>query len=354
MKATDDEVHRRDVLRIGGLAAVGMAALSQPALAAHLGEIARALTPYNLSEPSTDTQAPQLAALARAVASAKRNYQACRYAAVLGELPALLDDANLACSVMSGDDLRQAHHLAADAYQVVGSVMLKLGDSALAALAADRSMVAAIRNEDPAVIGASARIITHSLMSGGYARRAVEIATRAAERMDHEVTTPSPDTISVYGALILRGAIAAAKVGNRAGTASLLDEAEDAARRLGRDDNAHWTSFGPTNVLLHRVNVALELGDAGTALDLANRVDLTKLALPERKATLHLDMAAAYAQWGRFEPAYESLRLAAQIAPEEIRSRKGVHVLVADLAQRSPRSVRTRVLELADEIGVEV
>ncbi len=35
-----------------------------------------------------------------------------------------------------------------------------------------------------------------------------------------------------------------------------LDEADDAARRLGADGNARWTAFGPTNARLHRVNIA--------------------------------------------------------------------------------------------------
>lgn len=352
-KATDDDVQRRDLLR-GGLSTLGAVLPLRAGLISHLDGIARALTPYDLGRSTDCFRAPLLTNLAQAVASAKRNYQACRYTAALSELPALLEGVNLACSALEGDDLQQANRLAADAYQVTGSVMLKLGDAGLATLAADRSMAAAANSEDSVNIAASARIVTHTLMSGGHPQRALEIATRAAERMDHEVARPSPEAISVYGALVLRGAIAAAMVGDRGASAGLLDEADDAARRLGRDDNAHWTAFGPTNVLLHRVSVALALGDAGTALHLANSIDLSRLALPERKAVLHLDVASAYAQWGRFEPAYEALRLAGQTAPEEIFARKSVHLLVADLAQRSPRTVRARVLELADEIGVDV
>jgi tetratricopeptide (TPR) repeat protein len=355
-KATDDSVYRRNLLQLGGLAAVGVATAMRPGAANPLADVARALTSYSAlmdNEPSAGP-APTVAALDKAVASAKRNYQACRYAAVLNELPPLLRAVQIARATVTGDELQRVHGLAADAYQVTGSVMLKLGDSGLAALAADRSMDAADHSEDPVVLAASARIVTHSLMSGGHTGRAAEVATRAAEHLDHVLRTPSPEAISVYGALLLRGSIAAAKDENRTDAVQLLDEAEDAAQRLGQDANAHWTGFGPTNVALHRVNVALELGDAGTAIDLARQVDVRRIELAERKAALFIDMAQAFLQWKRHEKAYHALRMAEQVAPEEVRTRRAVHALVEDLAHQAPRSARSRICEFAQQIGAEV
>jgi hypothetical protein len=138
------------------------------------------------------------------------------------------------------------------------------------------------------------------------------------------------------------------------GAGRLLDEASEAARRLGRDDNAQWTAFGPTNVAQHRVHVAMLLGDAGTAIDLAGRVDLGKIAIAERKASLFIDAAEAFAQWGKHERAYHALRAADEIAPEEVRARQTVRRLVADLVYRSPRTVKAQVREFAEQIGVDV
>jgi hypothetical protein len=131
----------------------------------------------------------------------------------------------------------------------------------------------------------------------------------------------------------------------------LLDEADDTARRLGRDDNARWTAFGPTNVMLHRVHVATLLGDAGTAVDLARRVNLERLPIAERKASLFIDTARALTQWGKYEQAFDAVRTADQIAPEEVRSRRAVHTLLGDLAARSPRIVAPRVHEFAGARG---
>ena len=48
---------------------------------------------------------------------------------------------------------------------------------------------------------------------------------------------------------------------------SMLNEAGQAGSRLGSDHNHRWTAFGPVNVLLHRISVAVRLGDAGSAIN---------------------------------------------------------------------------------------
>jgi hypothetical protein len=57
------------------------------------------------------------------------------------------------------------------------------------------------------------------------------------------------------------------------------------------------TAFGPVNTQMHQVNVAVTLGDAGTAIDLARRIDLRAVTVTERKASLLIDVARACFQW---------------------------------------------------------
>jgi hypothetical protein len=80
------------------------------------------------------------------------------------------------------------------------------------------------------------------------------------------VRKPTPESLSVSGSLLLRGAIAAADAEDRDGSMTMLNEAEQAGSRLGGDYNHRWTAFGPANVLLHRVTIAVRLGDAGAAI----------------------------------------------------------------------------------------
>lgn len=125
----------------------------------------------------------------------------------------------------------------------------------------------------------------------------------------------------MYGSLLLRGALAAAHAENRDGSVTLLDEAGQAGSRLGSDYNHRWTAFGPANVLLHRVNAAVRLGDAGSAINYAREINLDQLTVTERRASFFVDTAQAFGQWGKHEKAFRALRAAEELAPQEVRSR---------------------------------
>lgn len=301
----------------------------------------------------TDTheQPGHVDALAAATDRARGHYQHCRYVRLAGELPALIQQLNIACSSFDGDVRDQAHALSADAHHVAASLMLKHGDLGLAALAADRSMRAAIASGDPVAIASSARIVTHALMNGGHHATAITTATSYATRLDHNLTDSTPDSISVYGSLLLRGAIAASLDDNRSTAHELLAEAEDAARRLGHDANHRWTAFGPVNATLHRISIAVTLGDAGTAIDLAQGISPAAITVTERKATLFIDTARAFIQRGRHENAYLSIRAAHEIAPEEVTGRAAVRALVRDLVATAPPTIRRDAAEFAASIG---
>ncbi|HUY48152.1 MAG TPA: helix-turn-helix domain-containing protein [Streptosporangiaceae bacterium] len=295
---------------------------------------------------------PDMAALAAAVARAKRDYQACRYADVTRDLPPLLTRLQAACAVLDAPARFRAYTLSAEAHHVAASVLLKVGDQGLGWLAADRSMQAARASQDPVTVASSARIVTHAMMSGGHLGAATSTASNLAARLDHDVPSHNPESLSVYGSLLLRGAVAAAQHDDRGNAHELLTEAEDAGRRLGEDRNLRWTAFGPTNAKLHRVNIAVTLGDAGTAIDVARTVDLDKITVTERKATFLIDTARAFLQCGKHEKAYLALRAAQQMAPEEIAGRVAVHRIVLDLITTAPPSIQRQAEDFGQLIGV--
>ncbi len=295
---------------------------------------------------------PDLPSLVTAVGRAKRDYQACRYSSVTKDVPALLRQLQPACALLDSQARFQAYTLSAEAYHVGASILLKLGDQGLAWLAADRSMQAAWASDDPVTIASSARIVTHAMMNSKHCKAATDTASKLAAKFDQDVSAHDPESLSVYGSLLLRGAIAAAQNDNRRGADELLTEAEEAAARLGDDRNLRWTAFGPTNASLHRVNIALTLGDAGTAIDVARTVNLGKVAVTERKASFLMDTARAFLQCGRHERAYLALRAAEEIAPEEITGRPSAHGLVRDLMTTAPLSVQRQAADFARRIGV--
>lgn len=314
-----------------------------------IGALAAVLTGHG-SSPAGLTVS-DVGTLATAVNAARTAYQDCRYDQLTEDLTTLIAAMNASCAALAGDPRDRAHALSADAHHVAAGLMLKRGDLGLATLAADRSMRAALASGDAVAVAASARILTHALLSGGHATAAVAMATSYATRLDQDVSRHSSDTLSVYGALLLRGAVAAAEADNRRAADELLTEAEEAARRLGHDGNHCWTAFGPLNTAVHRVSIAVTLGDAGTALDTARGIPLQEIKVTERKAALLIDTARALMQRKRHDRAYAALRAAHQIAPQEVAGRGAVRALVRDLAATAPVTLRRDAARFASRIG---
>ncbi|MGX7672994.1 hypothetical protein [Plantactinospora sp. DSM 117369] len=342
---SDGDVQRRQFLQ--GATVGGMAAL--PGVTPLLDALVSAPTAL-----AAEPVALPLRDFTRDVATAKAAYQACRYEQVLGRLATLLPALAPTQAEAEGDQRIRIDALASDLYHVVGSVLLKIGDRGMALVAAERSAHAGTASQDPVAMATSARIMTHALMSNGHTRQARNLAGNAAGALERDTHLRSADQVAVYGALLLRGAIAAARSDDRDSAQAMLDEATRAAARLGYDGNDRWTGFGATNVLLHQVNIALTLGDAGTAITLARQVPLDKIHLAERKASLFVDVARAYGQWGRYEQSLNALRIAYDVAPEELRCRPAVQRIAGDLAALSRGHVRTEVVEFAHRVGIPV
>jgi hypothetical protein len=184
---------------------------------------------------------------------------------------------------------------------------------------------------------------------------AERLAVRMAETIQRLVTAETPVLMSVAGALWLIAAVAAARRTDRAEAWARLDAAERLAELLGEDANHAWTAFGLTNVRIHRVSVAAELGDPGEALRVAAQVDPTRLAegLRSRRAQVSLDLAWAQAQRKRDAEATLHLLEAERAAPEAIRYNAMVSDLLREMLARARRpnsvlhdlSVRAGVLD---------
>jgi hypothetical protein len=349
-----DPVRRRTFVELTGISA---AAAFLPAPAGtrpplDTEPLALALTAQMTSTAPEPTQEPPgIPALTLSVTCARKHYQACRYSELITRLPRLLAQLDAACGSLDGDDKLRAYALGADAYHLAAGILLKTGDHGLAHLATDRSMTAALASQDPLAVGASARIVTHTLASSGHLPAAIATTKNHSVRLDRDTGTHTPESLSVYGAVLLRGALAAAQHDDRATAHEMLAEATSAARRLGTDANLRGTAFGPVNTQLHQVNVAVTLGDAGTAIDLARQIDPAAVTVTERRASLLIDVAQAFFQWGKYGHAYTALRAAEQTAPQELAARAPVRTLARNLATLAPPGTRRDAGYLADRIG---
>ena len=224
----------------------------------------------------------ELDALARDMGQVWDAYQDSRYGYVTSLLPSLLAKAQSADRAYTGERRERTKSLLAMTYQAAAMILIKLGEADLAWIAADRGLAAAQDSENPVVVGSLFRSVTHSLLSNGRYAEAVQLTQDAATYLQPGLAKTTPEYLSIYGTLFLAGSMAAARNKDRATTRTFLAEADDSARRLGTDTNHLWTAFGPTNVTIHRVSTAVELGDLQIAVDLGPRLDVSALPVERR------------------------------------------------------------------------
>lgn len=298
--------------------------------------------------------APEVGDLRRSVSAAHREYQAANYVQVVEDLPGLLSSADNARRTSDGD--RRQQLLAYITAYVVGAKLLtKLGAADLAIVAADRAASAAGETDSLAAQGLAAYQVVCALLQSDQVDQADRLAVVMAQRLQSAARPDDPVTISVAGSLWLIGAIIAARRTEPFEALDRLRQAEDLADLLGEDGNHFWTAFGPTNVAIHRVSVAAELGDPGEALRAAARVNLTELpeGMRSRRAQMHLDLAWAQAQRKRDAEATLHLLEAEQTAPEVVRYNRTVRDLMREMLARGGRRSPNGALDrLAVRAGV--
>lgn len=265
-------------------------------------------------------------------------FQACHYGALGRDLPDLIVGASQAAAA-AGAEGREVHVLNSRVLQLTASFLHKYGQptAAPAAVVADRALAAAERAGDPVAIGAASRRVAKSLSNQNQPAAAVEFAIGSARRLHNGLTAAGPLGLSTLGMLYLSAAISASSMERTtAGVQEAIehvDLADEVADQQGADLNADWTSFGPTNVSLHRVDVLARFEDGWSALEAADGMDGAAVQglKQERRAGHLITMARAQLLTRKKEAAAASLVEAARLAPEEFEGRPATVNLVKDV-----------------------
>ena len=190
------------------------------------------------------------------------------------------------------------------------------------------------------LVAAGAFRLVFVFLAARHYDQAEETARTAAEALQSRADEGDPQAMSLWGGLTLQRAVIASRVNDPDAAYSHLERAAQVAARLGEGRNDYNTEFGPANVGLHEIAVAVELGDAGRALRAAATVDTTGLSA-ERRARMLIDVARAHAQRRQVSEAVAALREAEQITPEQVRGHELVRQLVSDLlTMQDPPSAR--------------
>jgi hypothetical protein len=274
-----------------------------------------------------------------------------RFAELTDSLLRILPQLELRTRTASADDVPTLHQLRARAYQAAAAAFARQNEADAAWVAADRAIAAAELSRSPLDVVAGHFRLAHAFIRLRRYDQADHVTAIGIDALEPAVIArhPPPEVLSLVGALHLAGAVACASDTNRAGAHEHLAAAERIAERLGEDRNDLGTEFGPTNVLLHRVAVAIDLGDAGEALDVAHKIDAAGLS-PERQARLLIDIARAHTQRRHVTDATTALLAAERVAPEHVDTHHAVRKTVADLLGLSGRRPPPELTDLVRRI----
>lgn len=302
------------------------------------------MNPRRLSRVLFTRDEPRLVDLElteRMTTSAWVDYQHGSLGRPITVLPQLINAARTLERQGSRDGWRisaRIHHLAA-------TTLSKIGEADLSWIAAERAMSAADQSDNPLVLASAARAGTHALLAVGRYSEALELGEAARTWLADQVVEEDPEALSLLGMLDLRMAVAAARHQDRAAATRLLARAAGAAEQLGEDANYWQTAFGPTNVMVHRISAALDLGDSAYVVEHGLRIDPARLPV-ERQVTHHIDVARAHSHLAQDDEAIATLLDAERQAPQLVRHNPDVRETVRAIYRRSPVSMGGRHSEV--------
>ncbi|MTK01613.1 helix-turn-helix transcriptional regulator [Micromonospora sp. CP22] len=283
--------------------------------------------------------------LAREVEHAWITYQHARYPHLAELLPKLLTEVHRA----HAQDPEASRLALVEAYRVTAALLVKLDETSLAWLAADRAMSAA--TGDRVMLACAAVQLGQVLRALGRARSVMLAA--AYQIAPPDLGAGAPQELSLCGSLLVQAALTAAGEGNDRAAGDLLDEAAEMAPRIGDGHDYFRTAFGPTAVELARVAAAVELGDGSEAIarhEKAIRRDGWRWLPAEHRAAHLVDTARAYLHVDDAANAARMLMQADSIASAEVRHRPAVREVVAQVArdQHAPATI----VQLAIGLGL--
>lgn len=298
------------------------------------------MSPRRLSRllfgPEADAQLPTPTPVTVRVEKAWNDYQGGRLGSVIAALPALIQTAQELedRAGRNAEDRRDCWAVSARTHHLAATTLAKVGESDISWLAAERAMRAADASDDPLVLASAARSGAHALLANGRYEHAMELGEATASWLSSRVAENDPAALSLLGMIHLRTAVAAARHQDRPTATRLLVRAEELADDLGSDENYWQTAFGPTNVLLHRLSIELDLDNIPYVAE-HGQVDVDHM--PQERGVSHrIDFARALSLAGRGEDAFVELRRAEGASPQLVHNNPRVRETLRDLIKQSP------------------
>ncbi|MFJ6212163.1 helix-turn-helix domain-containing protein [Streptomyces sp. NPDC092296] len=233
-------------------------------------------------------------------------------------------------------------------YQALAAAFVRQDEPDAAWVAADRAIRAAEESGQPLEVFAGVFRMAQAFVRLKHLDQAEHCAATAANALSRHVDrgNDSAEALSVLGSLHLVLALVHARAGSRTAARKEIDQARQVAQRIGEDRNDFDLEFGPTNVEIQAVSAAVDLGDAGEAIDIGTRIDAASLSI-ERRARLLMDMGRAYGQRRQTGEALDCLLAAEELAPEMIHTHVAARGAIRELVLIAGRSASPELTALA-------
>ncbi|MBZ4322137.1 helix-turn-helix domain-containing protein [Streptomyces huiliensis] len=274
-----------------------------------------------------------------------------RYAELGAALNSLLPSLERLARTAGKRERAMAYGLLARTYQALSAAFTRQNEADAAWVAADRSIAAAELSGRVLDVFAGTYRLAHACLRLRRYEQAEHVAQAAVDALGRhrDEAAATPEELSLLGSFHLVLALLHARRGDRTAARRETERARTVARRVGGDRNDFHLEFGPTNVEIQAVAVAVELGDAGEALDTGLRLDAGGLSV-ERRARLALDMGRAHAQLRRVDEAVRCFLAAERLAPEMVRGHEAARGAIRDLALVAGRGASAALRELAERV----
>ncbi|MFE2445035.1 XRE family transcriptional regulator [Streptomyces sp. NPDC059426] len=265
---------------------------------------------------------------------------ATEYKDIGSKLPGLLGELTTMVSLLSpGENYRRAASSLSWCYWVAYEFAYRVGYHDLATIALERMGWMAEQAQDPLLLAIRLNKRSSMLLRRGNNQMSLQVITRG-HRLIGQVEQPkSVKALAVTGSLHLASAIAAAQAKDADAVTGYMGLAREMAKKIGRDvPDVYWSSFGLTNVQHFDVATSVELGELGEAVKLSKKLHFPETHPRMRVGRYYIEMARAYAQMGKTEPAERFLVRARKVAPQQARYHPLMRETIGVLVRRQRRA----------------
>ncbi len=267
--------------------------------------------------------------LRAAVAEAARMYWAGKFPDLATALPGLIMEARLTRRESGAD----AATPLALAYDLAASLMVHMGKEDLAAIGAERAIVAAAEGDDRLLHATLHATFAWTLLHQGRLEEAENIAARVAAGVEPSFSGPTHD-IAVWGNLLMTALAPAAAAGRD--VSEYISLASAAAGRIGQRVKIYQTSFGPATVQMQATHAYAVRREPSLALEAARKIGPDDLQGISRGRHL-LDVAQAHVDARHRKTAVSALLEARAVSPVWFRHQGVARSLVAGIREHEQR-----------------